>query len=309
MDVRERIKVFVGTLPETVSIKAYGSSIGYQAGYKANEKKQVDLIVVVDDIKKFYKDNLKMNRYMYGFTPKLYFKFAKKDTLRKAARICYTADIKYGQDSFKMGVIEKRDVLDDLKNWETYYIAGRFQKEMYTVQANDEIEKANELNKRNALTVALVLLDKEAPTILDLYKTICSLSYMGDSRNNFKAEDPKKIEKLASGSKEYFDKEYTAKTNLFRIDKDGIIEIDYDKTLKSVINLPSELYNKIVVEVGHEKLEKEDLPIIRKVIVDYLTSIIKKSSMAQTMKGLKTTGPVKSLRYAFAKLKKGRKKA
>lgn len=308
LDIKERIKRFVETLPKTVSVKAYGSSIGYQSGYKANEKKQVDLIVVVDDIKKFYEENLKKNGYMYGLTPKLYFKYAKSKTLRKGAGICYTTDINYGQDSFKMGVIEKADVLDDLLNWKTYYIAGRFQKEMYTAQMDDEIELANEQNKRNALTIALLLLEKENPTLQDLYEKICSLSYMGDSRKSFKAEDPRKIQKLASGSKEHFDREYTNKTDLFTVSKNGILKIDYAKTLESMSNLPNNLYEKIVDEIGNKRIE-DSIPTIRKVIVDYLTTIIKKSSMAQTLKGLKTTGPIKSIRYAVEKFKKGRKKA
>ena len=308
-DIKERIKKFIETLPETVSVKAYGSSIAYQAGYKANEKKQVDLIVVVDDIKRFYEENLKKNGYMYGLTPKLYFRFAKKETLRKGAGICYTADIKYGIDTFKMGVIEKKDVLEDLRYWKTYYIAGRFQKEMYTAQEDREIEEANEQNKKNALTVALLLLlDKKEPqTLMDLYETICSLSYMGDSRKSFKAEDPRKIQKLARGSKKHFDDEYTAKTDLFTVNEDGTIKIDSKKVLKGIYELPKELSEKIVDNIGRKKIE-DSYKEMGEAIKEYLTSIIKKSSLKQTVKGIKTTGPVKSLRYAFAKLKKGRKK-
>ena len=306
-DIRERIKDFIDTLPETVSVKAYGSSIAYQSGYKANEKKQVDLIVIVNDIKKFYQKNLKINKYMYKFTPKLYFKHAKSKTLKKAAGICYTTDIKYGQDIYKMGVIEKEDVLDDLLNWKTFYIAGRFQKEMYTVKADEQIEKANEINKRNALTIALLLLDKNKPKLIDLYEKICSLSYMGDSRKSFKAEDPNKIKKLASGSKEHFDKEFTAKTDLFTVDKDEYINIDYDKLLRMIDKLPIELKIQISDEVGDKRLS-DGMPEIRKAITDYLTTIIKKSSNGQTKKGIFTTGPKNSISYALSKLKKGRKK-
>ena len=306
-DIRERIKDFIDTLPETVSVKAYGSSIAYQSGYKANEKKQVDLIVIVNDIKKFYQKNLKINKYMYKFTPKLYFKHAKSKTLKKAAGICYTTDIKYGQDIYKMGVIEKEDVLDDLLNWKTFYIAGRFQKEMYTVKADEQIEKANEINKRNALTIALLLLDKNKPKLIDLYEKICSLSYMGDSRKSFKAEDPNKIKKLASGSKEHFDKEFTAKTDLFTVDKDEYINIDYDKLLRMIDKLPIELKIQISDEVDDKRLS-DGIPEIRKAITDYLTTIIKKSSNGQTKKGIFTTGPKNSISYALSKLKKGRKK-
>lgn len=307
LDIRVRITNFIKTLPETVSVKAYGSSIAFQSGYKENEKKQVDLIVIVDDIKKFYEENLKMNRYMYKFTPRMYFKHAKSENLKKAAGICYTTDINYGEDTYKMGVIEKKDVLDDLLNWKTFYIAGRFQKEMYTAQVDEEIEKANEINKKNALTIALILLDKENPTLLDLYEQICSLSYMGDSRKNFKAEDPKKVQKLASGSKEHFNKEYRDKTSLFTVSKDEHITIDYDKVFNSIKFLPDELKEQI--EHNTEgKLDMDHIGAMRKTIEDYLTLIIKSSSLGQTKKGILTTGPKNSITYALRKLKKGRKK-
>lgn len=308
LNIRSRITKFIETLPNVVSVKAYGSSIAYQAGYKENEKKQVDLIVIVDDIKEFYDENLKKNKYMYKLTPRIYFKHAKSKNLKKAAGICYTTDINYGQDTYKMGVIEKIDVLEDLLNWKTFYIAGRFQKEMFTAKADEQIEKANEINKRNALTIALLLLDKNKPKLTDLYEKICSLSYMGDSRKSFKAEDPNKIKKLASGSREHFDKEYTKKTDLFTVDKNEYIKIDYEKLYKMIDKLPIDLKIKISDEVGTKKLS-ESITEIRKGIEDYLTAIIKKSSMGQTKKGILTTGPKNSLGYALAKLKKGRKKA
>lgn len=308
LNIRDRIVEFIGTMPETLSVKAYGSSIAYQSGYAANEKKQVDLIVIVDDIKKFYNENLKKNKYMYKLTPQIYFKCASSKALRKHASICYTTHINYGIDTYKMGVIEKRDVLDDLLNWKTFYIAGRFQKEMFTAIADPEIEKANEINKKNALTVALLLLDKENPTLDDLYQKICSLSYMGDNRNSFKAEDPNKIKKLASGSKDHFNKEYKDKTDLFVVNEDNTIDIDYKKVFKSMKTLPAKLKERIESSCDEKKTNEENINNIREVIVNYLTEVIKSSSFGQTRKGILTTGPANSISYAVAKLKKGRKK-
>lgn len=307
LDIKSRILKFVETLPEVVSVKAYGSSIAYQSGYKEGEKKQVDLIVIVDDIKKFYEENLKKNKYMYKLTPSIYFKHASSEDLKKAAGICYTTDINYGIDTYKMGVIEKKDVLDDLLNWKTFYIAGRFQKEMFTAVHDKEIEKANEINKKNALTVALLLLPDDNKNLMGLFEQICSLSYMGDSRKNFKAEDPNKIKKLASGSRKHFEKEYKDKTNLFVVNDDESIKIDYDRVFKMIKYLPDALKEKIDEAVGDNK-NIENIDKIRKVIEEYLTTVIKSSSLGQTKKGILTTGPKNSISYALAKLKKGRKK-
>ena len=72
--------------------------------------------------------------------------------------------------------------------------------------------------------------------------------------------------------------------------------------------LPIELKMKISDEVGDKRLSEATVEI-RKAITDYLTTIIKKSSMGQTKKGILTTGPKNSIGYALAKLKKGRKKS
>ena len=307
-DIKERVIDFANTIPNAVCVKAYGSSIAYQEGYSANEKKQVDLIVVVDDIKTFYNDNMKKNSYMYNLTPKIYCTIAKEKSLRKHASICYTTHINYGCDNYKMGVIEKKDVLDDLLNWKTFYIAGRFQKEMFTAIKDDDIEKANILNKRNALVVSLLLLDKDKNTLSDLYETLCSLSYKGDTRKMVKAEDPNKVKKLAKGSKDFFDKEYKDKTTLFKVTDDEKLLIDYDKVYSYIKALPTNLANSLN-NVIEQKLPKDlERQKIKDEINKYLVKIIKSSSLGQTTKGILTTGPVNSISYVFEKIKKGRKK-
>lgn len=308
LNIRDRIVDFISTIPTPVSVKAYGSSVAYQSGYASNEKKQVDLIVIVDDIKKFYKVNLKENDYMYKLTPKIYFRLASIKGLKKHASICYTTHINYGDDTYKMGVIEKSDVIDDLLNWKSFYIAGRFQKEMFTAISDPEIEKANEINKRNALTVSLLLLDRENPTLDNLYETLCSLSYMGDNRKVFNAEDPNKVKKLASGSKDFFDREYRDKTDLFTVNSDNTINVNYSKVIAAIKELPSDLQNKISLVIMPGMSEDEVFSAIRSVITSHLTEIVKSSSHGQTRKGILTTGPVNSVSYAWEKLKKGRKK-
>lgn len=307
-DIRERITEFANTIPGTLCVKAYGSSIGYQEGYKENEKKQVDLIVIVDNIKDFYKENMKYNSYMYNLTPKIYFTIAGEKSLRKHASICYTTHIDYKEDTYKMGVIEKKDVLDDLINWKTFYIAGRFQKEMFTAIKDEDIEKANEINRRNALVVSLLLLDKDNKTLDDLYETLCSLSYKGDSRKMVKAEDPNKVKKLAKGSKEFFNKVYKDKTTLFTVDDEENLTINYDKVYSAIKDLPTKLVEQIQNALEENNDKSKEREIIRNQINDYLVKINKSSSIGQTTKGILTTGPVNSISYVVEKLKKGRKR-
>ena len=104
IDVRERINEFVNTLPESLSVMAYGSSIAFQSGYRKDEKKQIDLIVMVKDIKKFYDESLKKNSYMYNLIPKIYFNNASREQLKSGAHICYTSNINYNGDTYKKNI-------------------------------------------------------------------------------------------------------------------------------------------------------------------------------------------------------------
>ena len=306
-DVEVRIKEFVGLLPKTVSVVAYGSGVVHQDGEQKNDKKQIDLIVIVDKIKDFYKESLKQNKKMYPAIPKLYFRLASAKRLKKAAGICYTSGIKYGEDTFKVGVIEKSTVLSDLENWDTFYLAGRFHKERCIIEEDKDIEKANERNKDNATLVALILLNKENPTLLDLYEQICSLSYIGDSRKKFKAEDPNKVRNIVIGSKKFLDREYRDRLPLFTISKDEHITIKTKEALKAIPQLPERLKDKIDSRV-HGNYEPENIEDIRTSIVEFLTEVNKKSSLGQTVKGVFTTGPREAVGYALRKLKKGRNK-
>lgn len=310
LNIRDNIIRFVDTIPETVSVKAYGSSVAYQSGYTDNEKKQIDLVVVVDNIKEFYRQNMEKNRYMYKLVPSIYFRLASSLELKKHASICYTSHIRYDGDFYKMGVVEKSDVLDDLLNWKTFFIAGRFQKEMFTVISDSEIENANEINKRNALVASLLLLGDSNEVTLDmLYEKLCSLSYLGDARKALKAEDPDKVKKIARGSKDFFNREYKDKTDLFSVREDEYIDIDYDKLFFAIQYLPVPLYDDILYSINSYMSREERLSTIQSVISNYITAAVKSSSLQQTVRGVLTTGPKNSVLYAVEKLKKGRKKS
>lgn len=152
---------------------------------------------------------------------------------------------------------------------------------MFTAIEDEDIEKANEINKKNALTVALLLLDKENPTLSDLYEKICSLSYMGDSRKNFKAEDPNKIKKLASGSREHFDREYRDKTDLFEVGDNEVIKIDKEKLYSRIKFLPTKLYEEIKENTNGDV---HNIEVVRDTISSYLTRIIKNLVMVKQEK-------------------------
>ncbi|KAL5976714.1 hypothetical protein ACLOJK_021047 [Asimina triloba] len=93
----------------------------------------------------------------------------------------------------KYGVARMHDLVQDLLNWQRFYLSGRLQKPVHILVDKFGIKNSNSVNLRAAISAALLLLPPEF-TEEDLYAKICSLSYMGDLRMLF-AEDQNKIKK------------------------------------------------------------------------------------------------------------------
>lgn len=137
---------------------------------------------------------------------------------------------------FKYGVVDSDILLESLESWSSFFIAGRYQKPTLDIDfAYDEAVKDQVSNYKQhfeltyqtnllmAMSYSMLLLPEEF-TEADLYFTISSLSYIGDVRQMFKAEDPDKIENMITKSFEKFQvmynpiiKEFTDSRYIFDI--------------------------------------------------------------------------------------------
>ena len=82
---------------------------------------------------------------------------------------------------FKYGVVEKADLLEDLNQWETLYLAGRFHKPMLTLLEDINVAKAQQGNLKSALCTTALLSRQTIPDT-DFYTLLSNLSYLGDMR-------------------------------------------------------------------------------------------------------------------------------
>lgn len=99
------------------------------------------------------------------------------------------------------------------------------------------------------------------------------------------AENPKKVDNIVGASYDKFNEMYNF-NDLYQKNGERIeYEIDIDE-------LPSSL----------EKYIKDDKT--KEKVMEYLSDLNRKESSLQTMKGIKTNGIVKSLRYGLAKVLK-----
>lgn len=280
--MKDFIKEFLNERPEVVAAFGYGSGVFKQLGYDSKEKPQIDLILIVNDMKLWHKENIKKNPKDYSFIGRNFFLNSSIDEIKGITGITYQSNIEYKGHLFKYGIIEYGDFVRHMQTWDSFYVPGRFQKPILTIKSNNFIDELILQNRRNACKIGLLCLNNK--DLKDLYLTICNLSYSGDTRMKV-AENPKKVENIVGASYDKFNEMYNF-NDLYQKNGERIeYEIDIDE-------LPSSL----------EKYIKDDKT--KEKVMEYLSDLNRKESSLQTMKGIKTNGIVKSLRYGLAKVLK-----
>ena len=263
------------------------------------------MIITVSNEVLWNRENIRKNPDYYSSTGKLFLNHTDEKIQKLGAKICYIPYIEYKDDIYKIGIINKNDLINDLDKWESFYLAGRFQKNIMLVKINDELLYYINKNRECAIILSLLLLNDNEKNLKSLYKKICSLSYIGDIRGKI-AEDKNKIDNLIRDY-DKFKSMYNFTKYYKVIDENDNIEINYHEILDNIKILPNNIKTKTDLDIYAymDSLPKEELIILRNKIIQVFTDLTKKMSSTQTIKGLFTTGPTKSLKYVQAKLKKG----
>lgn len=298
MENVEKVKKFVENRYRVKGAYGYGSGVFKQTGYTEKDKPQIDLILIVDDLKKWHLENMKLNPKDYSFTSKLFFKNAPISKLKGNTGIVYLSNIEENGSVYKYGTIEEEDLIHYLDTWESFYLPGRFQKRILPVIENKKIDKINQKNRENVLFIALFTLPQGKYKLVDVYTQICGLSYLGDTRMRF-AENPRKVLNIVEGSYENFKDIYGTNNSYFKTNKKDEVTIDFDKLMKDINKFPDSLLKYL-----GEDNDKVNRDAISKRILDYFTELNKKESSKQTIKGLFSNGIVRSIKYASKKVLK-----
>ncbi|KAK4978297.1 hypothetical protein LTR28_006480 [Elasticomyces elasticus] len=97
----------------------------------------------------------------------------------------------------KYGVVNLSTICRDLSEWDTLYLAGRLQKPVKILRDDPRVRLANQINLISAVRTALLMLP-ERFTERELYERVAGISYMGDPRMRFRAENPKKVDNIVA---------------------------------------------------------------------------------------------------------------
>lgn len=297
MEKEEAIIKFALKRPTSVGVYGYGSGVFKQSNTEGS-KPLTDVIFLVPNIKEWHSMNMQMNNGDYSLIGRVHLSRKNIAKLKGKNHITYFSEIKDGEYTFKYGVIEVEDFKRGLSTWDNIFMAGRFHKPVLEVLSTDDIRKAISYNRRVALMIACLFCDP-VTTKDKIFNQVCGLSYMGDARMAI-AENPHKVENIVDGS---FDK----LVEIYSLDEDyleemynGVVRINHDRILERINELPIYLLEYL----KSMDTDFTDLDLVRINIGEFLLSKNKVESRAQIMQGVKTNGVIRSIPYAFNKVKK-----
>ncbi|KAI9010204.1 mitochondrial matrix Mmp37 [Hyaloraphidium curvatum] len=298
----------------------YGSGVFRQASYAKDARPMLDFIFGVTHTQHWHSLNIKQNRQHYSGAAALGSWAVSKLQDSFGAGVYYNTNVEVEGYRIKYGVVQLDRLVRDLENWDTMYLAGRFQKPLSVIRGDPRVELANASNRLAALRLSLLLLPTEFTTT-DLLVTIVGLSYRGDFRTYIGAENPNKVRNIVAGQQELL---WTIYRPLLEQSGDFValrggdswVQAEDPKTRSRIVaGLPSTFRRNLYQVYGDGAADPAALalgvassPNLPELVRKALTKTIAYPALAQSVKGIATAGILRSAMYSLDKLRKGRQK-
>ena len=295
---------------------AYGSGVFRQEGHKDIKDNMTDFIFAVKDTEQWHRENLAIHPNHYSSLARRMGPAAIKRCQEEwGARLYFNTLVPWGKGMIKYGVINRKDLLVDLVEWETLYVAGRLHKPVNIIEQEDtdnELQDGLKMNLTNAMHTALLLLPEKF-TEEQLFLTIAGLSYTGDFRMVV-GEDRNKVSNIVRPQIDRCRELYmnTLKINAPYLHVGGGLfeqDMSIDRRMEHLRRVPSGVLNKVF---GMDSKVKVDIEIVRKKahpdfsneISKAVGNVVTSVDKSQAAKGVLTAGVRKAVVYSLAKVKK-----
>lgn len=157
--------------------------------------KMIDMIFGVSHTQHWHSLNLQQHRDHYSFLGSLGSGLVSRVQDQWGAGVYFNPYITLNGTMIKYGVVNLDTLARDLSTWDTLYMAGRLQKPVKILRDDPRIRLGNQINLISAVRVALLMLPEKF-TERQLFMAIAGISYMGDPRMRFYAENPKKVKNI-----------------------------------------------------------------------------------------------------------------
>eukprot|EP00940_MAST-03C_sp_MAST-3C-sp2_P002153 g2153.t1 len=281
----------------------------------------IDMIFSVRNPNLWHRKNLDMNGRHYAQPLRSLGASAVCTVQELGAHVFYHPIVDLDDEGgrrLKYGVVSTENLTRDLRDWTTLFCAGRLQKPSLIMKQTDEVREAQEKNLRSAVLVsALQMPRKFSP--MDLFLAIAGLSYRGDPRFDFGAENRDKVRNIVEANVDGFVSLY--KSHVARCDWIEGPQIDACDVNERCLrrpnawsecaaqslekDLPREFSKRLVGDVaGLGKLFRNS-DGLSEAVDSALAGTVRDHARLQYAKGPLTAGLLKSVAYLKAKWAKG----
>ena len=315
------LKKIVARFPSGISLAfAYGSGIFSQKG-NVSSKNMLDFVFVLEDADQWHKTNLNLHSHHYSFVGRFGSNAVVSLQDRFGARMYYNTLVPMEGRVIKYGTISRENFLLDLNEWQWLYLSGRLHKPVKILHRGDDADILSALkgNLYSAVNVALLSLP-EFFTEEELFSSIAGLSFAGDFRM-IVGENKNKVQNIVGPNIEPFRDLYNPillKSNEIHFNSSSRkyhqnqeINVIFSRLKSLPRNLLQYVVSSVISKEVKASLIEETLYDTSKDIVNCsqvvrkgITSIVRKSSISQSIKGVITAGGHKTLIYSAQKINK-----
>ncbi|XP_076865877.1 phosphatidate cytidylyltransferase, mitochondrial isoform X1 [Brachyhypopomus gauderio] len=306
--------------PQDISLAvAYGSGVFKQAGASQGQmgKNMMDFIFAVDDPITWHTMNLIENRKHYSFLKCFGPKHISSIQNHYGAGVYFNTLVPADGRMIKYGVISTDFLIDDLLHWKTMYIAGRLHKPVRILRQSEsgKLHDALVSNLKSAVNAAILILP-ESFSEEELFHQIAGLSYSGDFRMLI-GEDKSKVSNIVKDNMRHFRILYSEILQdcpqVVYKPQQGRLEVDKspEGQFTQLMALPRTLQQQItrLVDPPGKNRDVEEIllqvaqdPDCGFIVQQGISSIVKTSSISQSVKGIATAGLLKTVSYSVRKL-------
>lgn len=168
--------------------------------------KMIDFIFGVSHTQHWHSINMKQHRSHYSGIASLGSGFVSR-VQDWGAGVYFHPYVEMNGMLIKYGVTSIDNLVSDLSNWESLYLAGRLQKPVKILRDHPQVRLANQRNLIAALRTALLLLPPDF-TESQLYGAIAGISYLGDPRMSLPTENRSKVNNIVDNNMVHFRRLY-----------------------------------------------------------------------------------------------------
>ena len=317
----EFLQKVVSRFPPGISLAfAYGSGIFKQKG-NISSKNMLDFVFVLENADQWHKMNLKLHSNHYSFVGRFGSNAVVSLQDKFGAGMYYNTLVPMEGSVIKYGTICRENFLLDLNDWQWLYLSGRLHKPVKILQrVNDrDILSALKGNLNNAVIAALLTLP-EYFTEEELFLSIAGLSFTGDFRMVV-GENKGKVQNIVGSNIEPFRDLYRPillnssqlyfSSSSCKYHQNQESSVMFSRLMSLPRNLQEQLVQGVIgKEATPSTIEKaffkasKDREKCSELVRKGIASVVRKSSITQSIKGIITAGGKKTLIYSAQKINK-----